>query len=182
MRINSKPANNQEQEKSGNHCESPCHDKKIPLSLVLLDNIPTIILFALGTAIICRISWIGAIIFVIYALASIVLFWARICPYCHHYGTYACPCGYGALSAKFFRKRNDQPFKKVFKQNIGIQFPNWFVPFGVAIYLLITQYSTGLLVLTIAFCLIGFVLIPLVSKLVGCKNCAIKEDCPWMKK
>lgn len=159
----------------------PCHTRKIPLWLVLLDNIPTLILFILGYLIINQLSTIAAIVFAVYALFSIVWFWAIICPFCHHYNTLACPCGYGAVSARIFKRRSYKSFRKVFRQNIGIVFPNWFVPFAIAIYLLATGYSDKLLVLTISFSLTGFVIIPVISKLVGCKNCEIREDCPWMK-
>lgn len=166
--------------KSGIGIILPCHSVKIAVWLVLLDNIPTLILFLFGFLIVDQLSTILAIFFGIYALFSVVWFWAKICPYCHHYGTLACPCGYGSISSRFFKKRNDRSFRKVFSNNIGIQFPNWFVPLGVAIYLLLTDPSKKLLFLTILFVLIGFVLIPVISKLVGCKNCEIKEDCPWM--
>lgn len=158
----------------------PCHSRKIPLWLVLLDNIPTLLLFLLGFLIIYRVSLAGAIVFAAYALFSIVWFWAKICPYCHHYDTLACPCGYGIISAKIFKKKENRSFRKVFRKNIVIQYPNWFVPFAIAVYLLITDYTSGILLLTISFSLIGFVIIPVISKLVGCKNCEIKEDCPWM--
>lgn len=158
----------------------PCHTRKIPLWLVLLDNVPTIILFTLGFVIIYQLSTIGAIIFGFYALFSVVWFWAKICPFCHHYNTLACPCGYGAISSKLFKKRIDKSFKKVFKRNIWIVFPNWFIPLMIAIYLITTQFSKEILALAISFSLIGFVIIPIISKLVGCKNCEIKEDCPWM--
>lgn len=162
--------------------ESACHKTKIPLWLVLLDNLPTLVLIILGALIINEISKIGAIGYIVYSLLSIVWFWAKICPFCHHYATHACPCGYGIISAKLFTKRKDKSFKKVFKRNIGIVFPNWFAPFIIAIYLLATQYTQTILILSIAFSLIGFVIIPLISKFVGCKNCEIKEDCPWMQK
>ncbi|MCJ7579150.1 MAG: hypothetical protein MUP98_01280 [Candidatus Aminicenantes bacterium] len=165
-----------------NDLESACQKGKKPLWLVLLDNLPTLVLIILGALLIFQISLIGAIGYVIYSLLSIVRFWAKICPSCHHYNTYACPCGYGVISAKLFKKREDRSFKKVFKQNIGIVFPNWFVPFIIAIYLLVTQYTQEVLILTITFSMIGFVVIPLISKFVGCKNCEIKEDCPWMQK
>ena len=164
-----------------NGIESPCSKRKTPLWLVFLDNIPTLILFVLGAVIVYQVSTIGAVVFVVYALFSVVYFWARICPFCHHYNTLACPCGYGAISAKLFKKQQDKSFKKVFRQNILIVFPNWFVPFAIAIYLLATRYTIEILILTIAFSLIGFVVIPLISRFVGCKNCEIKEDCPWMK-
>jgi len=157
-----------------------CHSKGIPLWLVLLDNVPTVILFTLGFLIINKLSTLIAIIFGSYALFSVVWFWAKICPYCHHYNTLACPCGYGVVSSKLFKKGTGKSFKKVFRRNIIIQFPNWFVPLVFLVYLISSSYTKEILVLTIFFVLIGFVIIPLVSKLVGCKNCEIREDCPWM--
>lgn len=159
---------------------TPCHSRRIPLWLVLLDNIPTLLLLLLGFLIIRELTLTGAVFYGIYAAISIVWFWAFICPYCYHYDTYACPCGYGIISAKMFKRKDDRSFRKVFRRNIIIQYPNWFVPLGVAIYLLITYYSRVILVLTISFIIIGFIVIPAISKLVGCKNCEIKEDCPWM--
>ncbi|MDP4223266.1 MAG: hypothetical protein Q8868_08140 [Bacteroidota bacterium] len=157
-----------------------CSKKKIPLSLVLLDNIPTLLLFILGFLIIYRVSAAGAVLFGGYIIFSVVWFWARICPYCHHYNTLACPCGYGAISPKLFRKKSDKSFKKVFRRNIVVVFPNWFIPLAAALYLILTGYTSLVLALTVSFVLIGFVIIPLISKLVGCKNCEIREDCPWM--
>jgi len=84
------------------------------------------------------------------------------------------------VSARIFIRKENKSFRKVFRRNIGIQYPNWFVPLAVAIYLLITSYSKETLYLTISFIIIGFIVIPAISKLVGCKNCEIKEDCPWM--
>lgn|GEM_PF-502027 len=159
---------------------TPCHSRKIPLWLVLLDNVPTLLLFVLGFLIVYQVSLPGAIAYGVYAMVSVVWFWAKICPYCHHYNTFACPCGYGVISAKFFSRKDDKSFRKVFRRNIGIQFPNWFIPMAVAVYLIITSYSNTVLWLTISFAIIGFVLIPVISKLVGCRNCEIKEDCPWM--
>jgi hypothetical protein len=159
---------------------APCHSRKIPLWLVLLDNIPTLLLFILGFLIINQISAIVAIIYGSYAIFSVIWFWAKICPYCHHYNTHACPCGYGIISSLLFKKRETLSFRKVFKRNLLIVFPNWFVPTGFAGYLLITHYTKNILILTIVFSIIGFIIIPLISKLVGCKNCEIKEECPWM--
>jgi len=165
---------------NGNYLIAPCHSKKIPLWLVLLDNIPTLLLFILGFLIINQLSTIGAIIYGFYTLFSVLWFWAKICPYCHHYDTHACPCGYGAISPKLFKKQDTKSFKKVFSRNLLIVFPNWFVPLGIATYLLVKFYTNGILILTLFFSIIGFIIIPLISKLVGCKNCEIKEDCPWM--
>ncbi|NJK97101.1 MAG: hypothetical protein HC905_21220 [Bacteroidales bacterium] len=157
-----------------------CTPRNIPVWLVLLDNVPTLFLFIIGSLIIFRVTPIGSVVFLLYSFFSVFYFWAKICPYCPHFDTLACPCGYGIISSKLFKRKTDKSFKKVFKRNIGIVFPNWFIPLAVIVYLILTDYSKGVLVLSVLFCVTGFILIPLISKLVGCKNCAIRNDCPWM--
>jgi hypothetical protein len=164
-------------QKKGYTCE-----RKIPLWMVLIDNLPTVSLFILGTIIISRISMIAGMAYFLYCCASIVWFWARICPYCHFYNTYACPCGYGIIASKLFKSKKGKSFRQAFNQNIVVLFPCWFLPPITGVYLIITRYSLLFLIMVILFCLTGFVLIPLISKLIGCKNCNNKENCPWMKK
>ena len=157
--------------------------RTVPTWLVLLDNIPTMSMFILGAILVWLIWWPLSIIFLIYCVASIVLFWALICPYCHHYASRACPCGYGVMAPKLFRSKRDtskRTFREVFRKNISIMFPCWLVPFVAGIYLLFTNYSIMVLILFVLFCIVGFVLIPSISKFVGCKDCEIKEDCPWV--
>lgn len=154
--------------------------REVPTWKVVVDNLPVAIMFMLGTAIVWPISAFGAIAFLAYCALSIVLFWALICPYCHHYNTRACPCGYGIMSPKFFKPRDGRDFKKTFKRNIAVMYPCWIVPFVAGVYRLWTGYSIALLILFISFCIIGFILIPLISKLVGCKSCTMRANCPWM--
>jgi hypothetical protein len=170
-------------DKSG--CEIPeSGARSIPTWVVLLDNIPTLILYILGAALLLPFGKIWAILLFMYSLLSVVLFWKRICPYCHHYGTKACPCGYGAISSLFFKPKiaSSNDFRRVFKRNIVMVFPSWFVPLIAGGYLLLREFNTSRLWLFIIFCVIGFIFIPLISKLVGCKNCTIKDECPWMTK
>lgn len=154
--------------------------RKVPNWLVLLDNIPTLGLFILGIIILYWIHWALAIGFGIYCAVSIIFFWGRICVYCHHYGTRACPCGYGVFSKKFFKFKGTDDFKSKFKKNILIMFPAWFIPLGVGIILLIIDRDILKIVIFAIFCIDGFILIPAISKFVGCRNCEIKDKCPWM--
>ena len=157
--------------------------RTVPTWLVLLDNIPTMTMFVLGGILVWLIWWPLSIFFLVYCAASIVLFWALICPYCHHYNTRACPCGYGVLAPKMFKSKlgaTDRTFREVFRKNISIMFPCWLVPFVAGIYLLVTSYSTLVLTLLVLFCIVGFVIIPSISKFVGCRDCEIKKDCPWI--
>jgi hypothetical protein len=159
--------------------------REIPAWLVCLDNIPTAVLFVLGAALIWPLGWAWSVLFLLYCATAVVLFWKRICPYCHHFGTRACPCGYGVMARRFFQSKQETPgrdFRTVFRRNIGILFPCWFVPLGVGAFLLVSHYSTRLLTLLVAFCVVGFVVIPLISILVGCRACEIKAQCPWMTK
>ena len=159
--------------------------REIPTWLVLLDNIPTAVMFLLGAAILWQVGWPLSLLFLLYCAAAIVLFWGRICPYCHHFGTRACPCGYGMMAKRFFHPKPATPgkdFRSVFRRNIGIMFPCWFVPLVAGIALLFNRSSAPLLTLFVSFCVVGFVLIPMISILVGCRACEIKEDCPWMTK
>ena len=157
--------------------------RAVPGWLVLLDNVPTLAMYLLGAAILwpLGIGWAAA--YLLYSAVSIVLFWKCICPYCHHYGTRACPCGYGVVSARLFRSKRDagEDFRSVFRDNIGVVFPSWFVPPAVGLCLLWWEFTPARLWLLVAFCVVGFALIPLISKLVGCRNCSVREDCPWMK-
>jgi hypothetical protein len=161
------------------HCGIPnvCA-REVPDWLVALDNGPTILLFVLGAAIMWLIWWPLAILFLAYCAASIVLFWAVICPYCHHFGTKACPCGYGVVARRFFKRKSSGDFRRVFRRNIAIMFPVWIVPLVGGIYLLWTGFSWLNAGLFIAFCVDGFAIIPAISIFVGCKGCEIK-DCPW---
>jgi hypothetical protein len=159
-------------------------ERSIPPWIILLDNIPTLTLYILGAVLLLPFGKMWAILQFVYSLMSVVLFWKRICPYCHHFGTKSCPCGYGAISPLFFKPKSttSNDFRKIFKRNIIIVFPSWFVPFFAGGYLLLHEFTFSRLWLFLVFCVIGFILIPLISKLVGCKNCTIKDECPWMTK
>jgi len=156
--------------------------KKVTAWIVILDNIPTLIMYFLGALIIYQSSHILALLYCIYSLLSIVCFWARICTYCHYYGKPSCPCGYGIISARLFKKKKGKDFKTVFKKNIPVLFPSWFIPPIWGGYFLIHHYSNKMLFIVILFCLFAFILIPLISKQAGCKNCEIRDNCPWMNK
>jgi hypothetical protein len=155
--------------------------KEISIWLVLLDNLPTLLLIGIGAIIISFASTIGTIMYLSYSIFSIIWFWARICTTCDFYDTRSCPCGYGRISSFLFKKQEHKSFKKAFKRNIIVLFPWWFIPPLLGMYILIKEFSTLLLSLVIAFCIVGFIIIPFISRFVGCKNCSEKENCPWMK-
>jgi len=154
--------------------------RTVPAWLVALDNAPTAVMFALGAMILWGLWWPLAAAYLAYCAASIVLFWALICPSCHHWGTRACPYGYGAVAPRFFGRREGGDFRRAFRRNIAVMFPCWLAPLLGGGYLLWTEPSRALVILLLAFCAVGFALIPLISRYVGCRGCEIREQCPWM--
>ena len=157
-------------------------ERVVPTWVIILDNAPTAAMFLLGAALIWKIGWIYSVLFLFYCALSIILFLRLICTRCKHFDTSRCPCGYGIIAPLFFDKKTDKEFKEIFRRNIGIVFPCWIIPFGTGIYLLLSEFSWETLVLFISFCIVGFVLIPAISKFVGCKSCEIKHECPWMSR
>jgi hypothetical protein len=152
----------------------------VPVWLLLLDNIPTLGLFLLG-AVLSGMLWRPlAIAILLYDLLAIIMFWGLICRYCQHFDTKACPCGYGIIAPKYFRKEGGKSFREVFRKNIFIMFPCWFVPLGVGVYLLATRSSREILIVFLSFVVLGFLIIPAISRFLGCKGCNLREECPWM--
>ncbi len=159
------------------HCR-----KSIPPWLLIVDNFPTLSLYALGTVILWHYAAWAGIVFLFYIASTFAWFWAKICTACPHFGTYGCPCGYGYISSKIFRKKQGTDFRNVFNRNLFYLFPAWFVPPAISIFLLVSQMNISLLVISIIFCIDGFLVIPLLSKRIVCQNCSMKDSCPWMKK
>lgn len=155
-------------------------ERSVPSWLVLLDNIPTAVLFALGAILVGIVWWPLAIPMMLYNLSSIGMFWALICRHCPHFGTQACPCGYGAIAARWFVRKEGGNFRRIFRKNIAIMYPCWFFPLAAGVYLLYARFSRMIVVLFAAFVVVGFILIPAISKFVGCKGCTLKTQCPWM--
>jgi hypothetical protein len=155
-------------------------ERMVPRWLIILDNVPTIVMFILGSVLLGQIGAIFSILFLAYCGLSIVLFWYLICPWCHHFGKSGCPCGYGRISSQLFERRTGKEFKRVFRRNIVIVFPCWITPVVAGFYLVWTEFTWTVFYLLLSFCFVGFILIPAVSRFVGCKSCKIKNECPWM--
>jgi hypothetical protein len=102
-----------------------------------------------------------------------------ICTHCPNYDKSPCPSGYNTISIKLFKKGDPRLFKTMFKRHIGVVFPSWFIPLIVAAYLLSIDIDNTLILLLIAFFIVGFIILPITSRIYGCKNCNIKDKCPW---
>jgi hypothetical protein len=155
-------------------------ERVVPAWIVFVDNAPTAVMFALGTFLMWQFGWILGAGYLVYCFLAIVAFWGRICPWCHHFGTHACPCGYGVVAPLLFKARTGRDFRQVFRTNIVIMFPCFFIPPIAGAVLVWTGTTRWIVAVLVAFCLVAFAVIPAISRLVGCKGCEIRDECPWM--
>ena len=153
---------------------------------IVIGNLPYAVMVLLGTIIIALSqelywwAWIAAGAYLVYgALGSfwIILF---LCPHCPGYGQGWCPCGYGALAAKLRPAGDVLLFSKKFRQHIPVIVPLWIIPVVIGGVLIADSFSWPLAILLGTFVVESCVILPLVSKSHGCKNCPQREACPWM--
>ena len=154
----------------------------------LVDNLPYILMTIIGAAIHVvgfKFSFWGlctAAAYIIFAGAGTFCIILFVCPYCHYYGTRACPCGYGQIAAKFRKKRGENQFAEKFKKLIPVIVPLWIIPLISGIIFLSTEFDFLMLILTIVFVINAYIILPLVARIYGCGHCPQKNDCPWMVK
>ena len=155
---------------------------------IVIGNLPYAVMIFLGAIIIAlglRLlwwAWIAAGAYLAYGVLgsfSIILF---LCPYCPSYGERSCPCGYGILSAKLRPKGDAGLFTKKFRQHIPVIVPLWIIPVLIGGLLTFKSFSWPLAILLGTFILESFIILPLVSKSHGCKDCLQREACPWMSR
>ena len=152
----------------------------------LIDNMPYIFMTILGALVFIigeettPLHWIFSGLYVFYGVAGALWIIIFVCPYCHFYGTRACPCGYGQVSAKLCKVRDQSRFDEKFKKHIPVIIPLWIIPVAAGIYFLIRNYSLLLLILVVLFAVDAFLILPIVSRKYGCAHCPQKDSCPWM--
>jgi hypothetical protein len=124
--------------------------------------------------------WLFAGLYVFYGIAGALWIIIFVCPYCHYYNTRACPCGYGQISAKLRKVRDQSRFIEKFKKHIPAIFPLWIIPMLTGIIFLFKNFSLSLLLLVVFFAVDAFIILPLLSRKYGCAHCPQKSTCPWM--
>jgi hypothetical protein len=153
-----------------------------------IDNLPYIFMTILGVLVFIigpkasALHWIFAGLYVFYGIAGALWIIIFVCPYCHYYDTRACPCGYGQISAKLCKVRDQSRFIEKFKKHILVIIPLWIIPLVAGIIFLFQNFSLLLLLLVVLFIIDGFLILPLFSRKYGCAHCPQKNICPWMRK
>lgn len=151
-----------------------------------VDNLPYMVMVLLGAIIFFTgidkavWGWGAAGIYFFYGLMGAFWIIIFVCPYCHFYATASCPCGYGQISAKLRKRKDDSQFIKKFKKHIPVIIPLWIAPTIAGIIFLINEFSSWMLVLLAVFIINSFIILPLMSTKYGCAHCPQRDICPWM--
>ncbi|UCE39408.1 MAG: hypothetical protein JSW00_09355 [Thermoplasmata archaeon] len=146
----------------------------------VLHNLPTFSTYALGAVIMLFLGWLFFLVYVLYCIFSTLWFMRFICAHCPHFDNPKCPSGYARVAAKLFKERDSKKFNDTFRRHIGIVFPSWILPVLAGIYLLYYEFSITLLVLFSIFIIMGFIMLPVITKKYGCEDCNLKDSCPRM--
>ncbi|MFQ6060075.1 MAG: hypothetical protein ACE5KV_02105 [Thermoplasmata archaeon] len=146
-----------------------------------MNNLPGLATYTLGSMILFHLSILVGILYIFFCVLGTVFFWMLICPFCLSFDRECCPCGYGKVSSRFFKRGDPSNFPKMFKMYIPIFSLLWILPLLAGIILLLMAPSLYLLLLLLSFIVVGFILVPLFSRVHGCKDCPIRDRCPWAK-
>jgi hypothetical protein len=150
-------------------------------------NVPYLFMLGLGMAVIGRGAdaslgaWLGAAGFGVYGVLGALWIILFLCPHCPSFGKWSCPCGYGVIAARLRQAGDTSRFRREFRRHIAVIVPLWIIPPVVGGWGLVRSFSWTEAVLLGLFVLDAFVVLPLVSRVHGCKDCEQREECPWMK-
>ncbi len=152
-------------------------------NLQSLHEWPMWLTFLMGAVILAFYRWWAALLYALYVAGSLLWFMYFICRYCGTSQVGHCESAIGHWSMALFPKRGKpQAFRRQFRRHIAVLFPDWFVPPIVGILVLVQRtFSLPLLILIIIFCLVAFVVLPVLSNRKSCATCTMKRLCPWAK-
>ena len=114
-----------------------------------IDNLPYIFMAILGVLVFIiglessSIKWLLAGLYVSYSIAGAMWIIIFVCPYCHYYDTRSCPCGYGQISAKLCKVRDQSRFIEKFKKHIPVIIPLWIIPLVAGIIFLFQNFKNN---------------------------------------
>jgi hypothetical protein len=146
------------------YCGGYKKEKGFSRAKIMLHNLLTILFYLIGAIIISYMSVVFAVIFLLYCALATLWFMRFICAYCPQYDTAYCPSGYARITARLFEKRGTKDFKIKFKRNLGIIMPAWFAPVLAGVYLLLSEINFEIILLLVAFIVVGFVVLPIITR------------------
>ncbi len=160
--------------------QEPRCRENYPIPVVILSNLLTLLIYAIGIYILYQLSIVLVVIYVIFILALEFRLLGGHCVNCYYFGK-TCAFGKGRLSALFFTKGSPERFneKPITWKDIVPDFLTFLIPMIAGIVLLVQQFSWTVLILIIALFLLGFVGNALVRGKLACKYCKQRSiGCP----
>ena len=152
--------------------QEPCCRENYPIRIVIVSNLLTLLIYAIGIFILYKLSIVLVIFYVIFILALEFRLLGGHCVNCYYYGK-TCAFGKGRLSALLFRKGRAEQFneKTLTWKDVVPDFLTFLIPMIAGILLLVQQFSWTVLILVIALFILGFVGNALVRGQLACKYC-----------
>jgi len=144
--------------------------------------IPLMVMYGLGAWAMLPLGWLWSLLYIIYVLASNLLFMAVACPGCLNFGRRSCGSGYGLLAERLSRRRSGELFPSRFRACLPFLALSWVIPVAggaLAIYQDIVNGRTAAadIVPVALFAAVAFGVLPFTSKR-ECRSCAMRDRCP----
>ncbi|UCE73158.1 MAG: hypothetical protein JSV56_08955 [Methanomassiliicoccales archaeon] len=146
------------------YCGGYKKEKGFSRAKIMLHNLLTILFYLIGAIIISFLSVVFAVIFLLYCVLATLGFMRFICAFCPQYGTTKCPSGYARITARLFKKKDSKDFKIRFKRNLGIVIPAWLIPIIAGVFLLLKDITFEIILLFVAFVVVGFIVLPITTR------------------
>jgi hypothetical protein len=151
-----------------------------PWRIVVLSNLVSLGIYGLGAFIIYQVGWIWMTIYLAYILILEIRLLRGHCVHCYYYGK-ACAFGKGRLSSLLFKRGDPESFSKM-SITWWAMVPDilvGLVPIGVAIVILVRDFSWVILAAVIGVLLLATVGNGAVRGSLSCKHCKQRElGCP----
>ena len=154
--------------------------ENFPFGIVILSNSVSILIYLSGFTITLSLSWIGAILYLVFILALEFRLLSKHCVNCYYWGK-TCGFGKGRVSSLFFKRGDQSKFcEKSFTWKDMI--PDLLVsliPLLISIGLMIIEFKFFLLLVTIILIAMTTIGNGFVRGNLTCKNCKQREiGCP----
>lgn len=163
--------------------QEPAAREEYPVSTVIVANLVTLLVYAIGAFILSRYSTLLVIACLLFILALEFRLVRGHCVDCYYFKK-TCAFGRGRLSALFFCKGSPENFchTTMTWKDILPDFLLFIVPAIAGIALLVSAFSTMVLVLVIALLILGFAGNAFVRANLACRFCRQRViGCPAEK-
>ncbi|MFC1897199.1 hypothetical protein ACFLX8_01315 [Chloroflexota bacterium] len=156
--------------------EIKCYEN-YPLWIVILSNIVSLSIYAMGAYVIYKIGWIWLIVYVLYIAWLEIRLLRRSCVNCYYYGK-VCAFGKGKVACLFFKKGDTNKFKqdKITWKDMIPDVMVSLIPIVAGIVLLVIDFNWLILSMVLLLLLISSIGNGLIRGSLACKYCKQRES------